>query len=72
MRAVAISDILDGMASRSFGRSLTEAHRLSCCVRCGQKVRPDGMEPVDRNEYLLSGFCPECYQWLEDSVDGLA
>jgi hypothetical protein len=67
MRSVDIVEFLDGMASRSFGRSLTDAHRLSCCVRCGEYVWPEGMEQVDRNEYLLSGFCPECYQWLEDS-----
>jgi hypothetical protein len=68
MRNVTLEALLDGMASRSFGRSLTDAHRLSCCVRCGQEVWPEGMEQVDRKEYLLSGLCPECYQWVEDAA----
>lgn len=61
---MSLTAALDAMTLRLFGHRLTDAQALRRCVKCWRKVGPEHMEPLDRIEWYLSGFCPDCYAEL--------
>jgi predicted transcriptional regulator len=58
----ALREILDSLSVRLYGRTLGEAQRGLICIRCAKPVRPDEMPTEDATEYMLSGFCPKCFE----------
>lgn len=71
MKAPAIVRLLDAMGLGVYRLSLTEAHRLGCCVRCRRDVNTRDWSARDQDEWALSGLCPTCYAalWDEREVD---
>ena len=69
MKSPAIVRFLDRLALGNFRMTVTEAHRLGCCVRCRRDVNPREYDVTDQNEYYLSALCPVCYVALT-SEDG--
>ena len=63
------SAFLAALGRRLFGMTADEAHRLGCCVRCRRDVNPREMATLDQNEWLLSGLCPECFDYLTPAED---
>lgn len=60
---------LDAFTMRLYGHRLTDAHKAVRCVRCWRAVGPEYMEPIDRIEWYLSGFCPDCYEAVLAAVE---
>ena len=59
-----MSAFTDVLSLFAFGTTKDEAHAARVCVRCHEPVDLADMEPVDRDEYGISGLCPECWTRL--------
>jgi len=44
-----------------FGLTLEDALSKNICIRCKTPVDNSDWEPIDIDEYLISGLCPSCY-----------
>jgi hypothetical protein len=62
MKAPGIVALLDHFSRLQHAMTLSEAHADRVCVRCKTPVDLRQWELSDQNEYLLSGYCPDCYR----------
>ena len=54
----------DRLAVNLFGLTLEEAQNKNICISCKAPVDTAEWEPVDVDEYLISGLCPDCFEDL--------
>lgn len=64
MKTPAITRLLDALSVPLRQMTVTEAHRLGCCVRCRRDVQLRELDDIDQSEWHLSGLCPSCYAAL--------
>jgi uncharacterized CHY-type Zn-finger protein len=58
-RAPEIQKLINELAKRMFGRTMTEAFEGKICVCCGEKVTAF-RDRLSAKEYGISGLCPVC------------
>ena len=44
-----------------FGMTLKEAHEKNLCISCKSSIESQDLEPIDADEYRISGLCPTCF-----------
>lgn len=54
----------DLLALRLYGTTAREAQRGPECIRCGEPVILEDLEPVDLAEYRITAICPKCWDRL--------
>ena len=64
-----LSDVLDTLSRRAFGRTKAEAHADVSCIRCSEPVVLGAMSRRDAAEYMISGVCPKCFTELFPDED---
>ena len=56
-----MTEALDDLAQKSFGRKRTESIEGDICVACGAKAPPESFkDDLSRKEYTISGMCQSC------------
>lgn len=53
--------LLDTLAVNAFGKTRSEAHRDSICIRCSEQVDVGKLSDTGWKEYGISGVCPQCF-----------
>ena len=60
-RSPEMQEVVDTVALKLGGRTLTECHKKKLCSDCGRKVDMDSFrDELSKKEYSLSGFCQKC------------
>ena len=55
---------LDSLSNDLFGLTLDDAHKARKCISCKRTLDMHSLEPVDVDEWLISGLCPTCFEKL--------
>lgn len=58
-----LSELVDEIARKLFGITKTQAHQRRVCIRCKRSVDrfKTEMDELDKEEYKITGLCPDCY-----------
>lgn len=56
-----MQDFLNSLARSSFGMTKQEAHEKGICISCKRPINSVDLSEVDRDEYRISGTCPQCF-----------
>lgn len=59
----------DNLSRMLFNQTLTEAQSKNICIKCSAPVDTSDWTPLDIDEYLISGFCPDCFNNLIDRLE---
>ena len=59
-----LQDFQDSISKQLFGLTLAEAHSTNICIACKAPVDSAEWEPIDIDEYLISGLCPACFDGI--------
>lgn len=59
----------DNMAKTLFNQPLDEAHARNICIKCSAPIDTSEWSALDVDEYLISGFCPDCFNALSDRIE---
>lgn len=66
-----LKDLLGKLANNLYGMTLKDAHDSQVCIRC--QATMEHLQPLsaaDRQEYLLSGLCPKCFDTITKDEEG--
>lgn len=59
----------DNIAKTLFNQTLEDAHSKNICIKCSAPLDTSGWSALDVDEYLISGFCPDCFNALSDRLE---
>lgn len=59
----------DNLAKKLFNQTLDEAHSKNICIKCSAPIDTSEWSAKDIDEYLISGFDPDCFNALSDMME---
>jgi hypothetical protein len=60
-KSISLQEMIDNAARSLYGMTRAEAHALKICISCKMPVHEDEIDPVDVEEYYITGYCPLCF-----------